>query len=184
MYNWNMENKLYCGVLDPSINTFGRICKKKMDIYINVGNYLIDVKRVKSEKMYEKYLINKDAYKSSIIADQHLLNDVAYGQIGYIPMKFGLKPPFENDKLSDTPPYDTNYKFFDNLLYKESYPFIPRNRKEMNLQAYNPVVVHQYNGKWMKGEGISIYRRLAQYYIKLAGIWDEMCGKHPGYCTK
>ena len=54
----------------------------------------------------------------------------------------------------------------------------------MNLQGFNPVIIHQWNSKWIQGAGLTIYRRIAQYYIKYAGIWDEMCQKHPGYCKK
>jgi len=186
MYNWNMENKIYAGVLDVGVMKYGKISKKKMDIYINAGNYLLDVKKAKNERMYEKFTEKKNYYRASKIADQDILNDVAIGKIGYLPMKFGIIAPFGNDKDSDTPPYNTDYKYVERLKlkYKKKYPFLPKNRYEMNLQAYNPVVIHQWNGKWMLGSGLSIYRRLAQYYIKLAGIWDEMCQKHPGFCMK
>ena len=183
MYNWNMENKTYVGVIDPSLDTHGIISNKTLDIYINAGNYLIDINKVKNKKMYEQFIKHKNAYKSKI-ADQNLLNDVGYGQIGYMPMKFGIIAPFRTDNKSDTYPFWTEYWYFEKAKYKWKYPFLPKNRNEMNLQAYNPVVIHQFNGKWMDGSGLSIYRRIAQYYIKLAGIWDEMCQKYPGYCYK
>ena len=184
MYNWNMENKMYSGVLDMGINRFGLISQKIMEIYINTGDYLIDVKKVKKAKMYEKYVKYKNVYKSSIIAEQDLINDVAYGQIGYLPMKYGIIGPFINDRLSDN--YHTKgiFKYYKRAKHKELYPFLPKNMNEMYFQAYNPVVIHQFFGKWVEGSGLTIYRRLAQYYIKLAGIWDEMCEKHPGYCKK
>ena len=47
----------------------------------------------------------------------------------------------------------------------------------MNVQAYNPVIIHQWNGKWTYGSGLTIYRRIAQLYIKYAGILDETCEK-------
>ena len=183
MYNWNMENKIYCGVLDPSLHTFGKISKTNLEVYINVGDYLIDVKKVKSEKMYEKFVMNNKAY-SSTVGDQNLLNDVAIGKIGYLPMKFGLIAPFKNDEASDDLSSQTDYWFIESAKFKEKYPFLPQNINEMEHLAYNPVVIHQFNGKWMEGSGLTIYRRIAQYYIKLAGIWEEMCLKHPGYCTK
>ena len=183
MYNWNMENKTYCGVLDPSLHTYGEISKKHLEVYINVGDYLIDIKRVKNEKMYEKFVMNNKAY-SSTVGDQNLLNDVADGKIGYIPMKFGLIAPFKNDEASDDPSSQTDYWFIETAKFKEKYPFLPKNINEMEHLAYNPVVIHQFNGKWMEGSGLTIYRRIAQYYIKLAGIWEEMCQKHPGYCIK
>ena len=184
MYNWNMKNKMYSGVLDMGINKFGHISKRKLDIYINAGNYLVDVKKVKSAKMYEKFVKYKNVYKSSIIADQNLINDVAYGKIGYLPMKFGIIAPFDNDRISDNYHSKKIYKFYEKAKHKELFPFLPKNLNEMYLQAYNPVVIHQFYGKWVKGSGLTIYRRLVQYYIKLAGIWDEMCQKHPGYCKK
>ena len=129
--------------------------------------------------MYDKFFENKNAYRGSMIADQDILNDVAYGKIGFFPMKFGIIAPFTNDKNSDKPPYNTQYKFVERVGLNEKYPFLPKTVNEMILQAYNPVVIHQWNGKWMDGNGLSIYRRIAQNYIKLAGIWDEMCQKLP-----
>ena len=53
-------------------------------------------------KVYEKCVKNKDAYRSAV-GDQDLLNDVAFGKIGYLPMKFGIRAPYKNDKESDKP---------------------------------------------------------------------------------
>ena len=134
--------------------------------------------------MYNKFFKNKNEYRASIVADQDLLNDVANGKIGYMPMKFGMIGPFINDKSSDNPPYKTYYTFLGKTQYFKKYPFLPKDRSEMNLQAYNPIVIHQWNGKWATGSGLTIYRRIAQYYIKYAGIWDEMYQKLPGFCEK
>ena len=43
MYNWNLSDYLYLGAPEPQINRFGRISKKKLDIYINVGHFLVNV---------------------------------------------------------------------------------------------------------------------------------------------
>ena len=184
MYNWNMNNKTICGVLDPGVMKYGRISKKVIDIYINAGNFLIDVKKFKNDRIYEKTVENKNIYPPTFVALQSYLNDVAYGKIGYIPMRFGIFGPFPNDRRSDTPPYITSYDFLHKAKYHEIYPFLPKNRSEMNVQAYNPVIIHQWNGKWADGSGLTIYRRIAQFYIKYAGIWDETCEKYPGYCEK
>ena len=184
MYKWNMEEKIYVGVLDYGYTKYGKISGKKLNIYINAGNYLIDIKKVKFEKMYNQFVKYKNTYMNSRIADQELLNDVAYGKIGYMPMKFGLMSPFKTDYKSDKPPYNTQYNFFGRGDYKKKYPFLPKNQNEMNLQAYNPVVIHQWNGKWTKGIGLSIYRRMAQNYLKISGIWNEACQKYPKLCIK
>ena len=139
--------------------------------------------------MYKKYLKYKNVYSNNIIADQELLNDVCDGKIGYLPIKFGLFSPFINDKQSDLNPYHNQYEKYKMNEYKllkqhKKFPFIPRNINEFFMQSYNPVVIHQWNGKWVEGNGLSIYRRLAQYYIRYAGIWEEMCVTFPKYCYK
>jgi lipopolysaccharide biosynthesis glycosyltransferase len=179
-----MEDKIYYGVLDDGVMKYGRFSKKALDIYINTGCYLVDIKKAKSEKIYEKIVKNKSLYKPSPLIDQDLLNDVAYGKIGYLPIRFGLKAPFTDDKISDSPPYRTNYNnILEKAKYKEKYN-LPKNRFEMNSQALNPVVIHQWNGKWICGRGLSIYRRIVQNYIRIAGIWDEICPVFPGVCKK
>ena len=183
MYNWNMEEKIYCGVLDQGVMKYGLFSKKKLDIYINTGSYLVDIKKAKSEKIYEKIVEYKNVYQPSPHFDQDFLNDIAYGKIGYLPMRFGLKGPFSEDKYSDSPLHKTEYEFVENATYKEIYN-LPKNQNEMNIQSLNPVIIHQWNGKWIHGFGLTIYRRIAQYYIRFAGVWDEICPVYPGICQK
>ena len=186
MYNWDMKNKTICGVLDESALIYGKISKKILDIYINGGNFLVDVKKFKNEKIYEQIVENKGIYSPTLTALQNYLNDVAYGKICYLPMKFGMISPFRNDKRSDMPPYTTEkeFKCINKVRHRDIYPFLPKDLNEMNVQALNPVIIHEWNGKWDIGDGISIYRRIAQLYIKYSGIYDEMCEQFPGYCIK
>ena len=181
MYNWNMEDKTFCGTTDMGIDRYAKISKKPFEIYINTGHYLVDVRKAKVNNIYNKIVENKNVYPSSNYIDQELLNDIADGQIGYLPLKFGINAPYENDKMSDGPPFKTAYDYIANVKQKEKYNFLPKNQDEMNAQAFNPIIIHQWNGKWKNGEGLTIYRRIAQYYIKLAGIWDEMNNLYPGY---
>ena len=60
-----------------------------------------------------------------------------------------------------------NGKIFFNLQEKfyryDFYYNLPKNQAEMNSQAFNPVIIHQWNGKWYRGRGLTIYRRIVQY---------------------
>ena len=183
MYNWKMGNNIYMGVPDQGIGKFGIYSNKSLNIYINGGNYLIDVKKVKEKNMYEKFRNYKNLY-SSIFAEQDMISDIAYGQTGYLPIRFGLISPYFNDSQSDIPPFKTFFQVINLSKIDNNYSYIPKNFYEYNLQAFNPVIAHHWNAKWMDGNGMSIYRRLAQYYIFLAGIWKETCKKYPDYCRK
>jgi hypothetical protein len=185
MYNWNMGNYLYLGAPDTCIGRIALISKKPFDVYINIGHFLLNVKKIKEQNMYEKYLKYKDVYKN-IITDQDLINDVAQNQIGYLPVRFGLFSPFVNDIDSDDPKIPNQYEFYNmnEEKLKNKFPFIPKNSIDFFRQSYNPVVIHQWNGKWGEGNGLSIYRRLAHCYMRYAGIYDELCEKQPLYCKK
>ena len=185
MYNWNISDYLYMGSPDTCIGNFAKIAQKPFNVYINIGHFLLNIKKIKSEKMYDKYLKYKDVYSDSI-SDQDLINDVAQNEIGYLPIKYGLFSPFINDTESDTLDSQNQYEYYnmnEDKLKNTSF-YIPKNSSEYFKLSYNPVVIHQWNGKWQNGDGLSIYRRLAQNYIKIAGIWDELCLKYPGYCKK
>ena len=183
MYNWNMEDKIYYGVLDNGVMKYGPFSKKELDIYINTGSFLVDVKKVKSERIYEKIVENKNVYQPSEFFEQDILNDIAYGKIGYLPMRFGLKGPFSEDKYSDSPNRTDYSNTLEKAKYKDKYN-LPKNDNEMVPQSFNPVVIHQWNGKWIDGLGLTIYRRIAQYYMRFSGIWDEICPEYPGLCKK
>ena len=79
---------------------------------------------------------------------------------------------------------DNPYKLYTKSYSLVKYTFNAKNIIKFIQLGYNPIVIHQFNGKWMYGKGLTIYRRLAQYYIKIAGIWNEMCKEFPGYCQK
>lgn len=181
-----MGNYLYLGAPAPCIGAFGLISKKPYDVYINIGHFLLNVKKIKKQNMYEKFLKYKDVYKNNIIVDQHLMNDVAQNQIGYLPVRFGLFSPFINDKESDDPKINNQYEFYkmDNKKLKNIFSFLPKNTSDFFRHSYNPVVIHQWNGKWVYGDGLSIYRRLAQCYMRYAGVYDDLYKKLPLYCKK
>jgi hypothetical protein len=185
MYNWNMRNYLYLGAPDPCIGKKALISKKPYDVYINIGHFLLNVKKIKEKNMYQIFLKNKNAYKN-IIADQDLMNDVAQKKIGYLPVRFGLFSPFLSDKDSDDPKVRNQYEYYKmtKKKLKNKFPYIPKNTSDFFRQSYNPVVIHQWNGKWAFGGGLSIYRRLATCYMKIACVYDELCKKIPLYCKK
>ena len=108
--------------------------------------------------------------------DQDLLNDISFGKVGMYPAKYGITAPFINDKKINISHY---YKSKEN-----NNECIPKNIIKYLVNAFTPFVIHQWNGKWMMGSGLTIFRRIAQYYIRYAGIWEETCKKFPGYCTK
>ena len=183
MYNWNMNNYMYMGAPDPAVGMFGKISKKPLDVYINVGNYLIDVKKVKRKNMYKLFLKYKNVYRPPL-AEQHMLNDIANGAIGYLPVEFGLVPPFENDSLFYNNRQKSIYQYFNLTIISKYSHFLPKNYEEFLHSAYNPIIVHSWNGKWSEGKGLNIYRKLCQYFIQLTGMTREICRKIPGYCVK
>ena len=184
MYNWNMENYIYMGAPDPGAGTFGKILNKTMSFFINVGNYLIDVDKVKKKNMYKLFLKYKSVYPPPF-AEQQMINDINNGEIGYLPVEFGLVPPYNNDKLfHKRKNKKAFYDCYNYTIISNTSDFIPKTYYEFLHGAFNPIIVHSYNGKWVKGKGMNIYRKLCQYFIELSGMKKEICKNRPGYCKK
>ena len=182
MYNWDMKNNIYMGAPDPAAGMFGRISNKSLNVYINTGHYLIDVQKVKKINMYNLFLKYRNIYTGKF-AEQHMINDIAYGKIGYLPIEFGLVPPFSDDLLfylKKKP--KAIYTMFKLNIISNNSNFVPRTYQEFLLAAFDPIIVHQWNRKWASGNGMNIYRRLCQYFIELSGMKKEICSVHPGYC--
>ena len=174
-YNWDMKDNLFVGVPGGRVGEKSLITNQTYKNYINIGSYLINVKKAKSENIYNKFVKYKNFYNSNI-GDQDLLNDISIGKVGMYPIKFGRHSPFIDDKTPSIP----NFKYLSPFLNG----YYPLNITEYLQTGYTPNVIHQWNGKWSKGSGLTLFRRIAQYYIRYAGIWEETCKKFPGYCIK
>ena len=180
MYNWDMKNNIYMGAPDQGLGRFGNISNHFLNVYINVGHYLIDVKKVKKKDMYSKFLKYKNIYGPPF-AEQHMINDIAYGEIGYLPIEYGLPQPFEFDNQFNF----TNRPLFKNInlkLISKYSNFLPKTYEEFVHKAYSSIIVHSWYGKWADGRGMNIYRKLCQYFIELSGMKKEICNRFPGYC--
>ena len=183
MYNWNMSNNIYMGSPDNAAGIFGKISNKTLNVYINAGMYLIDVKKVKRKNMYNLFLKYKNVYGPPF-AEQHMINDIAYGKIGYLPFEYGLVPIFSNDEDYIYGKNKSVYTCFNLSIISKDTNFLPRTYEEFLHLVHNPVIVHSWNGKWSEGNGLNIYRKLCQYFINLTGLKEEIYAKFPGYCKK
>lgn len=182
-FNYNMNNYWVLGTPEPrGINV---IKEYNLTKYINIGSILIDVKETKKNKIWDTFVKNRYLIKNNNTKpDQTLYNIVIPdNRKNFFPFKFGGLVPFENDINSDNltiVPY--GYDNWLNSSLSNSMPENPRDAIKYSAQIYNPVFIHQFSGKWYLGEGLSIFRNLAKYFIIIAGIYDEICKKIPGYC--
>ena len=175
-YNLNMDDNHYLGV---------RQNKPSYEKYINIGSMLINLTKLRDDNMYNVFvnkIIDMDQKRT---IDELLINRVC--KVGFVEMKYGAIPPFESDDSSD------KYKITvhaEHILVDENtnkqYPYTASDTKDWIIKTYNYAVIHSWNAKWKNGKGMSIHRRLAQYYIKLAGIWDIVCNDKSiyKYCNK
>lgn len=181
LYNYNMSNYWVLGTPEPV--SIKRVKKYNRTKYLNIGSLLLNVKEFKKNNIWEIYTKNR-YLKVTGAPDQTLFNIIVPDdKKDYIPFRFGGISPFSTDKNSDKLRYN-EYGINNFLLNEEgkNFPQNPRIKDIHVIQLLNPVFIHQFKHKWYKGSGLSIYRNLAKYFIKLAGIWEELCKKHPGYC--
>ena len=180
LYNYDMKEFWVLGAPEPN-GIFLNNNKYNITKYLNIGSLLLNVKKLKKYKFWNFYTEKKNL-KFRGARDQSLFN-ILIPDIykDYIPFRFGGLSPFNSDQNSDNLIY-THYGIKNLLKSNSSFPFPKISLPKITAQLYNPVFIHQWNGKWYKGKGLSIFRYLAKYFIKIAGVWDEICKIKPGYC--
>ena len=183
IYNYDMDKFWVLGTPEPSIIDSFMNIKYNMTKYINIGSILINVKEFKYNHLWENFVKNRNL---NLLGqpDQTLFNIIVPDdKKNYLPLKFGGFSIISSDENFDSLKFE-GFKFKDwlNSSLSSSLPDKPNSEKEILVNLYNPRFIHQFSGKWEKGEGLSIYRLLAKYFINLAGITEEICKKKPGYC--
>ena len=182
LYNYNMSNYWVLGTPEPSIIKF-MITKYNKTKYVNIGSILLDVKKFKENNIWINFVNHRNLTIEGQ-PDQTLFNIIIPDdKKNYLPFKFGGFSLFFNDKKYESFIfYDFGLKAWLNSNLSNYLPQKPLSIIEIILNLYNPVYIHQFFGKWENGEGLSIYRLLAKYFIDLAGINEDICKKKPGYC--
>ena len=182
LYNYNMKDYWVLGTPEP-FGIYLNYKKYNLTKYLNIGSILLNVKKLKENNFWNVYTKNR-YLKMKGKPDQTLFNIVVPdNKKDYFPLRFGGLTPFINDRDSDKLKFhDNSFEKWLNSPFSKSFPENPNNLFKFNAQLYNSTFIHQWNGKWASGRGLSIYRNLAKYFIKLAGIWDDICKIKPGYC--
>ena len=180
LYNYDLGDKWVLGPPEPV--GIPLISKYNRKVYINIGSILLNVKELKKNNFWEQYTKSRHLDCQGA-PDQTLFNIVVPDdKKGYFPFRFGGFTILTNDKRADKLDFeDVGYKTWLKEDGK-NFPENPITEERLVAQLYNSVFIHQFNEKWDKGSGLSIYRHLAKYFIKLGGFWDELCKKRPGYC--
>ena len=184
LYNYNMGDYLILGTPEPTIIKSFMQVKYNISKYINIGSILIDVKKYKENNVWINYIKNRNLLLSGQ-PDQTLLNIiVSDSKKNYLPFKFGGICLFQNNTFYDELKFKQflGYKYWINSTIANTLPENPKSEIGILIKLYNPAFIHQFSGKWAKGDGLSIYRLLAKYFILLSGISDKICKKKPGYC--
>lgn len=182
LYNYNMSNFWVLGTPEPSIIKF-MITKYNKTKYVNIGSILLDVKKFKENNIWINFVNHRNLTIEGQ-PDQTLFNIIIPdSKKNYLPFKFGGFCFFLNDKNYDSFTfYDFGLKDWLNSNLSNYLPQKPSSIIGIILNLYNPIYIHQFHGKWEKGDGLTIYRLLAKYFIDLAGINEDICKKKPGYC--
>jgi hypothetical protein len=84
----------------------------------------------------------------------------------FFPLRFGAPSIISNDANFDKMKFiDMKFKSWLKSSLSDFLPEKPKSEIGILAQTFNPLFIHQYNEKWYKGKGLSIYRHLCKYFI-------------------
>ena len=181
LYNYDMKNYWVLGLPEPWV--IEKISDKyQTKKYINIGSLIINVTEFKKNNIWDKFIKNRDLQLFGAV-DQTLFNIIIPdSKKGYFPFRLGVYSIFPKDESF----FKNNY--FDHGLKSwlasesNNLPGNPKTISEYFSYFNNSIFIHQFYGKWFYGLGLSMHRNSVKFFIKLAGIWKELCYKRPGCC--
>ena len=182
LYNYDMKNFWVLGLPEPLGIYLLRKKRYRINKQLNIGSLLINVTKFKINNLWDKYT----RYRYRPLRgqrDQSLLNIVIPDdKKDYFPFTFGVYSIYKYDwSYAKNIYYRAGLKGW--LASKSNHlPENPRTIPQYYALYKNATFIHQFEGKWFYGQGLSRCRNSAKYFIKLAGIWEELCKKRPGYC--
>ena len=175
-----MRNNWVLGLPEPGgIKHIKKYNSKK---YLNIGALIINVNEFKINKVWDKYTRNRNLHIRGK-PDQTLLNIIIPDdKKDYIPFRLGVFSIFREDNSFEKGDYnDWGLKRW--LASKlNTLSDNPKTISEYFYLYNNSTFIHQFIGKWFRGQGLSKCRKAAKYYMKLSGIQKALCLKKPGYC--
>ena len=180
LYNYDMKNYWVLGLPEPIGIKY--IKKYNSTKYLNIGALIINVTEFKINKIWDKYTRNRNLHIGGS-PDQTLLNIIIPDdKKDFFPFRLGVFSIFREDTSFEKKVYDdVGLKSW--LASKlNTLPDNPKTISKYFSLYNNSIFIHQFAGKWFRGQGLSKCRKAVKYYIKLAGIWKELCLKKPGYC--
>ena len=183
LYNYDMEEYWALGNPEPIIIDSFMKLKYNITKYINIGAILLNVKKLKEINFWQIYTNNRNLELKGA-PDQTLFNIlVPDNRKNYLPFKFGGYSLIKSDRNFDVLKFEGfGFKKWLRSNFSKSQPDNPHTEKDILINLYNPRFIHQFSGKWELGDGLSIYRILAKYFISLSGVQERICLKKPGYC--
>ena len=126
--------------------------------------------------IWDKYTKNRNLHVEGA-PDQTLFNIIIPDdKKDYFPFRLAVYSIFEDDNSFNEKIYD-NDSGLRNWIASElnNLPDNPKTMSEYCSLYNNSIFIHQFLGKLYFGQGLSICRNSAKFFIKLAGIWDELC---------
>ena len=183
LYNYDMGEYWVLGNPEPLIiDSFMKV-KYNISKYVNIGAILLNVKKLKEINFWDIYSSNR-YLKLKGAPDQTLFNIlIPDNKKNYLPFRFGSFSIIRNDHNFDKMKFvEFKFKNWFKSNLSLSLPENPKTEEGILINLYNPRFIHQFSGKWENGDGLSIDRLLAKYFIKISGIQERICIKKPGYC--
>lgn len=182
LYNYDMNGYWALGPPEPRC-IYNYVQRLNISKYLNIGSVLLNVHEFKKNNFWNSYVKNRDIQKGGQ-PDQTLFNIIVPDEKkDYFPFRFGSFALYCSDNDSDNMKYiDFGFKKWFNSTLSNHFPQNPGSEIGILAQTYNPLFIHHICGKWATGRGLSLYRLLAKYFINIAGIEEELCKIHPGYC--
>ena len=153
LYNYDMGNYWVLGLPEPYGIKY--IKKYNSSKYINIGALIINVTEFKKNNIWDKYTKNRNLHIGGS-PDQTLLNIIIPDdKKNFFPFRLGVFSIFRRDDSFYKKVYDDGGLKSWLASKLNNIPNNPKTISEYFSLYNNSIFIHQFVGKWFRGEGLS-----------------------------
>ena len=173
IYFYDLEDNYFACILEDVAGNY----KNKYDyfyrnkLYLNGGILLFNIRLFRKDDLYKKIFFVSLSYPYLTCPCQDILITISIYKFKYMPLNYNCKPFINDNKDIYKINKNMKTKKIKNMILTQQFSPYKYSINELFDAAKDPVIIHFYHDKIIKGHSCTLYTIQWIKYAKLTGLF-------------
>ena len=180
IYFYDLEDNYFACILEDVAGNY----KNKYDyffrnnLYPNGGILLFNIRLFRRDELYKKIFFVSLSYPFLKCPCQDILITISIYKFKYMPLNYNSKPLINDDEDKYKINKSIKTKKIKNMIFTQQFSPYKYSIHELFDAAKDPVIIHFYHDKIIKGYSCTLYTIQWIKYAKLTGLYKIIKKKY------